>query len=320
MPSARSDEARTALEDAEDTLVALGSPPRTVAELERARGSVEQAVGRHADAVADFDRALAALRAGHLLDDPRAEEQYFARVMQRARGASLLESGRLDEATRGLAEALAAARAATPPLDVEIAGALDDLGRARLATDDPGAAHALHAEAAERVLHALGDGSHSTGLVFENLGADLVRLGRFDEAARAYRRAAEVFRRAHGATHPAAARATIAAVDATLRAGGATSPEAREALRRALDDAEVTLRGAASEPPKDVGRRAIARARLTVLGAPRGCAGAAALTRDARRAFELAARSGLVLPDDRPETVDAFWAASPCAALAPLAK
>ena len=155
--SARSDEARTALKTG-DTFVALGSP-RGRWPSSKARGAVEQAGRRRRRR--GLDRALAALRAGHLLDDPRAEEQY-SRGSCSARGCFAARVGRPTR-RRAARSALAAARAATPPLDVEIAGAWDDLGRARLATDDPGAAHALHAEAAERVLHALGDGSHSTG-------------------------------------------------------------------------------------------------------------------------------------------------------------
>jgi tetratricopeptide (TPR) repeat protein len=208
------------------------APSPDVANVLNTLGSIRQDLSEYGDAEGAYRRA-ATILAEIDSDDPVLVR---LRVRTTANLAAIHRvQGRLDEAERGLLEAIIAAEAAFDPNGPELPSLLNDLAMVYKYAGRFDEAEALY----RRALAALDPEHADAASIWHNLGGIEHARGRFAEGEPFARRAVEIREALLGADHPAVA-ADVAALAALVQEQGRLD-EAEALYRRALAVFEAAL-------------------------------------------------------------------------------
>ncbi len=208
--------------------------PRRQAELENAIGSTLWAAGRRAEALAHYERAVAALEGRGAAVGTRAWAMNNLAV-------ALAELGQLDRARRLHEQALALRRERFGPGHPEVAVSLANLAALESRAENLDRAQQLYRRAYEIRRTALGERHVDVAGTLNNLGSIAQQTGRLDEAAAAYEQAFEILRERLGLGHPNVA-------IAGLNLGGVLLEQGREDAAIVLLQRVRAALGSSSDP------------------------------------------------------------------------
>ena len=219
-----------ALEIAKDATALLGrtgNDPVDRARVQRARGEVLSAMGRHDDAVVELRAAADAIQRtlGPL-------HPLLAQTLNHL-GNALVRSGHDVEARQTYERAIAIHKANLGEMHPTVVGVSSNLGPILLRAGDVAGAEALYRRAIEITVANLGPDHPDVAVFYGKLGHLLRQQGRLDDALNAYASAERIYARKYGRTfHPYYAIAIASLARAKLMVGRAG--EALADIQRAM--------------------------------------------------------------------------------------
>jgi serine/threonine-protein kinase len=211
----------------------LSAEPTVQARMLETIGRVQRSLGRHAEALALQERALAIRRREHGDEHPEVARSHYHL-------ADVLRSqGRYSEADAASRRALAVQERTVGPTHPDVATTLIQTSGLAVYLGDLDEAVALARRALDIRVQALPPTDPLTATAWRHYGATLRRQGRVEEAIHAFRQALGVAESAFGRVHPASADA-ILQLAYTLADYG-TPAEAERLLREGLQIRQRTL-------------------------------------------------------------------------------